>query len=253
MSNPDGTQGTWGNLIRISGENGKDGEDGNSIEFLYTRNNTGIAPSAPPTNQINDWTGNATDNNNGGVTIKWEDNPQGVTASIMYEWVCQRYKNRETQLWEAYSTPGLWARYAEKGKDGDGYEYIYRRFGEYQSQAPVSPGGAYYPDTASSDYQNDDYVPANYTDNPVGPTAELPYEYVWTRKKKQGTWGVWSDGAMWSRWSKDGAKGDKGDTGATGPAGANGSDGQDGADGVDGKTYVVNGCPGSIRSSLTYL
>ena len=202
LSNPDGTQGTWGNLIRISGENGKDGEDGNSIEFLYARNNTGIAPSAPPTNQINDWTGNATDNNNGGVTIKWEDNPQGVTANIMYEWVCQRYKNRETQLWEAYSTPGLWARYAEKGKDGDGYEYIYRRFGEYQSQAPVSPGagGTYYPDTSSSDYQNDDYVPENYTDNPVGPTSSLPYEYVWTRKKEQGTWGVWKPGALWSRW-----------------------------------------------------
>ena len=200
LSNPDGTQGTWGNLIRISGENGKDGEDGNSIEFLYARNNTGIAPSAPPTNQINDWTGDAIDNNNGGVTIKWEDNPQGVTANIMYEWVCQRYKNRETQLWEAYSTPGLWSRYAEKGKDGDGYEYIYRRFGEYQSQAPVSSGGAYYPPTNSADYQNDDYVPANYTDNPQGPTSSLPYEYVWTRKKEQGTWGVWKPGALWSRW-----------------------------------------------------
>lgn len=115
----------------MTGENGKDGEDGNSIEFLYARNNTGIPPSAPPTNQTNDWTGTSTDTNNGNVKIEWTDNPQGVTANIMYEYVCQRYKDRTTQQWGAYSTPGIWARYAEKGKDGDGFEYIYRRFSTY--------------------------------------------------------------------------------------------------------------------------
>lgn len=234
LCNPDGTlAGSWGNLIRLTGENGKDGEDGNSIEFLYARNNTGIPPSPPPTNQTTDWTGTSTDTNNGNVTIKWEDNPQGVTANIMYEYVCQRYKDRTTQQWGAYSTPGIWARYAEKGKDGDGFEYIFRRFSSYQSQNPVSPGGAYYPSTSSytdssgktHQYQEDDFVPPDYTDNPVGPTEDVPYEYVWTRKKKQGIWGNWSDGAMWARWSKDGEnggkgdKGDKGDTGNTGPAG----------------------------------
>lgn len=259
LRNPDGTMsGSWGNLIRLTGENGKDGEDGNSIEFLYARNNTGIAPSPPPTNQQDDWHGSSTDKNNGNVTVKWEDNPQGVTANIMYEYVCQRYKDRNTQQWGAYSTPGIWARYAEKGKDGDGFEYIYRRFGSYQSQNPVSPGGAYYPSTSSytdgsgkvHQYQEDDFVPPNYTDNPVGPTSDVPYEYVWTRKKKDGTWGNWSNGAMWSRWSKDGEKGDTGATGPTGPAGANGSNG---TNGTDGRTYYVKGCPASIRSSLTYL
>jgi hypothetical protein len=114
----------------LTGANGKDGEDGNSIEFLYARNNTGIAPSTPPTNQITDWEGAAPDYNNN-VSVIWHDNPQGVTQNIMYEYVCQRYFDKVTQQWGAYSTPGVWARYSEKGKDGDGYEYIYRAFGQY--------------------------------------------------------------------------------------------------------------------------
>lgn len=219
LSNPDGTQGEWGNLIRLTGANGKDGEDGNSIEFLYARNNTGIAPSTPPTNQITDWEGTIQDTNNN-VSITWHDNPQGVTQNIMYEYVCQRYFDKVTQKWGAYSTPGIWARYSEKGKDGDGYEYIYRQFGEYKTQQEVSYNngspGNYYPDTSSSDYQNDDHVPSGYSDNPAGTSSTLKYEYVWTRKKKNGTWGIWSDGAMWSRYAEDGLPGGKGDTGASG-------------------------------------
>ena len=224
LSNPDGTQGEWGNLIRLTGANGKDGEDGNSIEFLYARNNTGISPSTPPTNQTTDWTGTVEDTNNN-TTVTWYDNPQGVTQNVMYEYVCQRYFDKVTQQWGDYSKPGIWARYSEKGKDGDGYEYIYRQFGEYQSQSKVSSGGTYYPDTSSSDYQNDEYVPTNYTDNPVGTSSTLKYEYVWTRKKKNGVWGLWSDGAMWSRYAvdgepgQDGEKGDKGDKGDSGASG----------------------------------
>lgn len=239
LSNPDGTQGEWGNLIRLTGANGKDGEDGNSIEFLYARNNTGISPSTPPTNQITDWTGTVTDTNNG-VTVTWYDNPQGVTQNIMYEYVCQRYFDKVTQQWGAYSTPGIWARYSEKGKDGDGYEYIYRQFGSYQSQSAVSSGGTYYPDTTDSDYQNDEYVPPGYSDNPMGVSDSLKYEYVWTRKKKNGTWGMWSDGAMWSRYAIDGENGQDGEKG---------DKGDKGDDGAAGVSYTIS--PGSLSLSET--
>lgn len=215
LSNPDGTQGEWGNLIRLTGANGKDGEDGNSIEFLYARNNTGIAPSTPPTNQITDWEGTVQDTNNN-VSVTWHDNPQGVTQNIMYEYVCQRYFDKITQQWGAYSTPGIWARYSEKGKDGDGYEYIYRAFGQYYEQSYVSYGGQYYPTVQSDDYQNDEYVPTNFHDNPPSISETNRYVYVWTRKKKNGVWDKWSNGAIWSRYAEDGQKGDKGDTGASG-------------------------------------
>ncbi len=37
FANPDGTLTAWSNLIRLTGADGEDGKDGNSIEFIYTR------------------------------------------------------------------------------------------------------------------------------------------------------------------------------------------------------------------------
>ena len=39
FKNADGSLTAWTGLIRLTGADGKDGEDGNSIEFLYARNN----------------------------------------------------------------------------------------------------------------------------------------------------------------------------------------------------------------------
>jgi hypothetical protein len=66
----------------LTGADGKDGEDGNSIEFLYARNSTGKIPQKPADNQIDDWTGTGPDG------TEWTDNPQGVTPNIIYEYVC---------------------------------------------------------------------------------------------------------------------------------------------------------------------
>jgi hypothetical protein len=35
--NEDGEYGVWTLPMRITGENGKDGEDGDEVEFIYTR------------------------------------------------------------------------------------------------------------------------------------------------------------------------------------------------------------------------
>jgi hypothetical protein len=170
FANPDGTTTEWNNIIRLTGADGKDGEDGNSIEFLYARNSTGEIPEKPADNQVDDWTGIGPDG------TEWTDNPQGVTPNIIYEYVCQRYKDKATQLWEPYSNPGIWARYAERGKDGDGYEYIYIRQSTWKSQGQLNPSsdpvyiadGNIYPpaDVESDAYQTDDYVPVGYSDNP---------------------------------------------------------------------------------------
>lgn len=214
FKNADGTFTDWGNIIRLTGVDGKDGEDGNSIEFIYTRNADGKTPTTP-----------ISPNTSGHVPSGWTDHPSGVTSSLMYEWVTQRTMNKATQTWSVWSTPGVWARYSERGKDGDGFEYIYRRFSTYQSFLTVGPGGAYYPPTNASNYQEDDYVPSGWTDNPVGPVDTVIYEYVWTRKKKNGVWGVWSTGAMWAKWSEDGKPGDPGDPGEPGRPGDPGKPG----------------------------
>lgn len=232
FANPDGTLTAWSNLIRLTGADGEDGKDGNSIEFIYTRNADGKTPSTP-----------ASVNQAGHIPSGWSNHPQGVTASLVYEWVSQRYLDKATQVWGNWSTPGIWSRYAERGKDGDGYEYIYKRFSNYVGGTSLAPGGQYYPpaNVDSSEYQQDDYVPDGWTDNPTGPTDAIKYEYVWTRKKENSKWQAWKTGALWSKW---GDKGDQGDPG---------QDGSDGSDGADGYSITMSGAPASIRSSLGYL
>lgn len=232
FANPDGTLTAWSNLIRLTGADGEDGKDGNSIEFIYTRNADGSQPSTP-----------ASVNQAGHIPSGWTNHPSGVTASLMYEWVSQRYLDKSTQKWGNWSTPGIWSRYSERGKDGDGYEYIYRRFSNYVGGSSLAPGGQYYPpaNVDSSEYQQDDYVPDGWTDNPTGPTDAIKYEYVWTRKKENSKWYAWKTGALWSKW---GDKGDQGDPG---------QDGSDGSDGADGYSITMSGAPASIRSSLGYL
>lgn len=232
FANPDGTLTAWSNLIRLTGADGEDGKDGNSIEFIYTRNADGSQPSTP-----------ASVNQAGHIPSGWTNHPSGVTASLMYEWVSQRYLDKSTQKWGNWSTPGIWSRYSERGKDGDGYEYIYRRFSNYVGGSSLAPGGQYYPpaNVDSSEYQQDDYVPRGWSDNPTGPTDAIKYEYVWTRKKENSKWQAWKTGALWSKW---GDKGDQGDPG---------QDGSDGSDGADGYSITMSGAPASIRSSLGYL
>lgn len=242
FANPDGTTTAWGNIIRLTGADGKDGEDGNSIEFLYARNATGQIPAKPATNQVTDWTGKGPD----GTT--WTDNPQGVTANLTYEYVCQRYKDKATQLWEPYSEPGIWSRYAERGKDGDGYEYIFIRQSTWKTQGQLNPStdpvytasGNIYPpaNVESSAYQTDDYVPTGYTDNPETVTESIRYQYVWTRKKKDGKWQAWKNGSLWTNYAVDGDQGEQGEQGTPGE---------------DGYSITVSGAPGSIRSRLGFL
>ena len=127
----DGTYGEWSTPVRITGANGEDGADGADIEFIYTRNNTGVVPQAPPTTQQDDWHGTLQEGTVNEIT--WTDNPQGVSENPRYEYVAVREKPPGiNQSWGAY-TVALWSKYGEKGMDGDGYEYIFKHFQTLQT------------------------------------------------------------------------------------------------------------------------
>ena len=253
FKNADGSLTAWTGLIRLTGADGKDGEDGNSIEFLYARNNDkNNYPQKPNTNQTTDWTGTGPDG------TQWFDNPQGVDDSHRYEYVTQRYKDKSTQKWGAYSEPGLWSVFADKGKDGDGYEYIFARFANYDQAALCSKNETYYPASPTygpsyinGDYQADEHIPNKtckgsaftYTDNAVSVSKDIPYQVCWTRKKKDGTWGDWSDGFIWTKWGKDGQDGQDGDKGDQGDKG------DPGTPGTDATTYIIT--PGAATIRLT--
>lgn len=253
FKNADGSLTAWTGLIRLTGADGKDGEDGNSIEFLYARNNDkNNYPQKPNTNQTTDWTGTGPDG------TQWFDNPQGVDGSHRYEYVTQRYKDKSTQKWGDYSEPGLWSVFADKGKDGDGYEYIFARFANYDQAALCSKNETYYPASPTygpsyinGDYQADEHIPNKtckgsaftYTDNAVSVSEDIPYQVCWTRKKKDGTWGDWSDGFIWTKWGKDGQDGQDGDKGDQGDKG------DPGTPGTDATTYIIT--PGAATIRLT--
>lgn len=177
--NEDGEYGEWTTPMRITGANGKDGEDGDEIEFIYTRSTiVWENPQAPFSPQIDDWTGSY----DGRV---WTDHPQGVNKDIPLEYVCQR--NKIDGTWYPYSTPVVWSRWGRNGMDGDGCEYVFVRTDNDMPPTITNSDDTYDGKT----YLDDDYCPLSSagrcTDNPSGVTRNLRYEWAITRKMTEPT------------------------------------------------------------------
>ena len=113
-----GVYGEWTDPMRITGANGIDGEDGTEQEFMYHRNNTGIAPPKPMRTQHNEAAlfgdlGYWVDPDS---QITWTDDPLGVNDLYMWEFVTTRVK--EGTIWSDWSTPVLWSKWGKQGKIG---------------------------------------------------------------------------------------------------------------------------------------
>lgn len=192
-------QGEWSTPVRITGENGKDGQDGKSIEFIYKVSNR-VPNSSDKPSSVNE---------DGSVPDGWTDHPTGVSESNQYEWMCVRTKTDD--LWSDWNGPTVWSKWGANGKDGDGVEYIYKR-----TTTNLSP------DRPTEVSQEDDFVPEGWTDDPTGVNENNMYEWVCVRKYKEGIWGEFSNPALWAKW------GEKGDQGNEGPQGVHGDPGADG-------------------------
>lgn len=172
-----GRFGSWTAPIRISGKNGEKGADGTDIEFIYLRN-TGSTPSKPTSVNTDDY-----------VPSGWTGSPQGITETYKYEWVCVRTKPSGTDTWSAFSTPVIWAKWGDKGTDGDGTEYIFQR--TEVEKAPSKPNA-----TSSAV----GFVPTGWTDEPSGVSADYPFEWVSVRHKTNGSWGFFSTPTLWNNY-----------------------------------------------------
>lgn len=181
----------WTIPICITGEQGKPGADGKSIEFIYCRNND--YSNAPYLN-YNDST-----NTDGYCPSGWTSSPTGISLEYKVEWVSYRVK--ENNIWSAWNTAVVWARWGENGQDGDGVEYIFFR-NNGESVANPTPA-----DTSTSEYQTEDYVPEGWTDNPVGVNANYKYEWVSQRKYKNNIWQGFSTPALWAKFGENGFNG----------------------------------------------
>lgn len=193
----DGTlEGQWSNPIRLTGEQGIQGipgEDGKSIEYIFTRTQEYEAPNTPVGENIDDF-----------VPSGWTNDPVGPDGNLPYEWTSKRVKSGN--VWNVYSSPSLWSKYSfngEDGKDGPGVEYIYTRTeSEDKSKVPAVP-------PASTPYDN---PPEPWTDDPVGVDYTYRFEWVSKRTSENGVWGSFSSPSLWARYSYDGSDGEPGAT-----------------------------------------
>lgn len=185
-------QGEWSTPVRITGENGKDGQDGKSIEFIYKVSNR-VPNSSDKPSSVNE---------DGSVPYGWTDHPTGVSESNQYEWMCVRTKTDD--LWSDWNGPTVWSKWGANGKDGDGVEYIYKR-----TTTNLSP------DRPTEVSQEDDFVPEGWTDDPTGVNENNMCEWVCVRKYKEGIWGEFSNPALWAKWGEKGEPGKDGNDGTS--------------------------------------
>lgn len=87
-------------------ENGADGKDAVTYEYIYQRTASQSAPSTPATSQ-----------SEGYVPSGWTSTSQGVSESYPYEWRCER-KRSSTGIWSNWSNPSLVSSYGKQGLQG---------------------------------------------------------------------------------------------------------------------------------------
>lgn len=190
--------GTWSTPVRISGEDGAPGTDGLTLEFIYKLTPTSLEVPAL----------NVTDspNTNGYVPSGWTNNPQGIDIDNQCEWVSTR-KKELGGAWQNWNTPTIWSKWGVNGKDGAGIEYIYLRNNGESVNNPTPSNTSTDRYQEKGDYEDIEYIPDGWTDNPQGVAPGLRYEWVSQRKYRNGVWGAFSNPVVWSKWGEDGFAG----------------------------------------------
>lgn len=205
----------WSKPVMISGENGKPGVDGASLEFIYKRATT--VSNAPTQNE----------NRPGFVPEKegWYGSPKGVDENNRREWFTTRLYNKTEEKWGDWNTPAIWSQYGVNGQDGDGIEYIYYLASKSDALDNPTPNNyetnegykedEWTPSKMGGNYTNIDGDPIskdiadNWTDNPTGVDGTNQWEWVAVRKYsgKDKKWGPFSDPSLWSKYGEDGQPG----------------------------------------------
>ena len=236
IKNYNNTYGTWGNFVRLTGDTGTPGEDGDEKEWIYGYSENGYAGNTGQVNPSGEASGSETNKNQPGwVPNGWTDHPRGVSNSHKTEYASWRdiTNNGTTKSYGAFHTPIIWSHYGERGTDGDGTEYVFIRT-KINTPPEVPSSGDY--SEEEQGYDADEHLPYVFifnaadisgsttpvtpsgsavkyvkcTDDPVGVNDEWKYEWVLKRTKAAPVGGVRSwepysgEMSLWANWSKDG-------------------------------------------------
>lgn len=206
---------------------GSDGTDGDGIEYIFFQTddahqaagkwysdaaNFNISYTNPGT--VNGVTTNYDNTLDDWVPQGWTDEPQDVSEDVFYEF-CSVRKSKNG-IWQEFSVPSLWAKYAMDGKDGASIEYVFACTNDDLTPEQVSIDNA----AANADgaHTTDEYLPnfnfngtiVKATDNPVSVTENNQYQWVSLRRRKRGAteWEDFSHPAIWTKYTERGYNGD---------------------------------------------
>lgn len=195
--NPDNP--TWTIPQRISGEKGNNGVDGVSQEFIYClTKNQNIQPPVITNSNTDDY-----------IPTGWEPSPKGIDEYNQVEWYAIRKKDSLSN-WLDFEGPFIWSKWGVNGLDGDGVQYIFRL---NKGEAIKNPIEEFNIDVNSNeyqekgDYENIEFKPKNWTDNPQGVDSVNTHEWCCKRKFRNGVWGEYSDPALWAKYGENGSNG----------------------------------------------
>lgn len=108
------------------------------------------------------------------IPTGWTRLPQGTTTSLGYEWESER--TGSPGAWSDFSRPGLIDQIPNYTT-----QYFYRRTNVYER-----------PDTPTGGSSNDNFVPTDWTTDPVGVDAVTRYEWETSRTGYSNNWGGFS-------------------------------------------------------------
>ena len=197
------------------GQGGGTGTNGGHYEIAFKAFNKDVTEQQIKTNYMpantlalsNDWSHSA-ENSDGSVNI-WMVNRWISGTDVPNEW---------QGPWLISGPNG------DNGIDGDNIEYVYARSTDVTldqlTSNSLNGNSSAYNDTNDPNHlhgrvpADDDFVPANWHDNPQGVHIDYPYEWMAFRIKThseqdpEGTWGQFVGPTLWSHYGHNGTDGD---------------------------------------------
>jgi hypothetical protein len=249
-------------------QDGHNGIDGAVNEFIYHLGSKNNPPEYVKSKARKYENGVAVDTKTSGVTAEWwssddsrdycpadnengywTDNPQGVQEVEDQQVEYYAYRTREydpiasddehnVYVWSDWSPIKIWSSWGQKGRDGDGVEYIFTLTKIYKTPSNPTPyktvdGGESVIDTEAKDANDNswsdydyaptipaaDYDPEDSTftehvwiDDPQEPDSTWRYQWVSMRRSHSNAdanaeWSEFSQPVLWNKYTEDGKDG----------------------------------------------
>lgn len=200
-------------ITRIYGEHGNNGDAPLTAFRWYKDGETVTAPTDTSSD-----TPSATTNNNASPVSSWSETAPNRPADGWHLYMTQSTKHTSitgTVTRDAWSTPvRISGATGSAGEDAKEREWIYRKNSNagYSSTTGTANGTAVsgQTDGVYNCYLTDDFVPTNWSDNPVGVSAYGDNEYATWRDfdHSTGRWGSFHTPIIWSHYGERGMDGD---------------------------------------------